>query len=44
MKSVATLSEVKQFFGFNNAKEFKEEWTELTKEDQDEIKALVKQA
>jgi len=43
MESLATLSEVKNFFGYSTSKEFKDDWVQLEKKDQEEIRRLVTQ-
>lgn len=43
MESLATLSEVKAFFGFQSSKEFKDEWVRLTENDKLEIRQGINQ-
>ena len=37
----ATATDVKNFFGFNTTKEFKDEWTVLTDEEKEYFKTAV---
>ena len=38
---VAKLTEVKEYFGFLNSKEFRNEWKELSDDDKAEIRTLL---